>query len=245
MNSLPSGFPIQAPRLIGPALSEQQWLSVAFLHWRVDPGRVAELLPKGTVPDCFDGATYVGLVAFRMHAAGLGVGMPLPYLGTFPETNVRLYSLDERGNHGVVFRSLEATRLATVLAARTLYRVPYTWASMRVHQRGAHWRYRSHRRWPAPHASSDLSIRVSEPVEPTALEVFLTARWGLHSRMGGRTLFTPNVHGQWPLHGAMLEHLDDGLVGAAGIPVAGEPDLRVLWSPGVRTRFGAPIVVNG
>jgi uncharacterized protein YqjF (DUF2071 family) len=243
MSDLPPGFPVRAPALPGPVLSEQQWRSVAFVHWRVDPELVAPLLPRGTSPDCLDGATYVGLVAFRMHQAGLGVGLPLPWLGTFPETNVRLYSRDDHGHHGVVFASLEATRLATVLAARWLYRVPYTWSRMRVRQRGTHWRYRAARRWPEPRATSDLAVRVGQPVEPTATEVFLTARWGLHSRIANRTVFTPNEHGPWPLREATLVHLTDGLVSAAGIEVGPTPDLRVLWSPGVRSRFTAPVVV--
>lgn len=248
MSTLPPDFASTAPELRGPALSEQQWLSVAFLHWRVDPDSVRALMPPGTVPDCFDGATYVGLVAFRMHRAGLGTGLPLPWLGSFPETNVRLYSLDADGNHGVVFLSLEATRLATVVAARWLYRVPYVWARMRVQQRGQYWRYRSHRRWPAPQAGSDIAVRVGSPIAPTPLEVFLTARWGLHSTIAGRTVFTPNEHEPWSLHEAELVHLQDGLVRAAGIQTdglvgSGDPDLRVLWSPGVRTRFAAPIVV--
>ena len=38
--------------------------------------------------------------------------------GSFLETNVRLYSVDEHGRRGVVFRSLEADRLLPVLTAR-------------------------------------------------------------------------------------------------------------------------------
>lgn len=242
--SLPVGFPASAPPLISKALSEQTWKSVAFLHWQVEPERVSPLLPPGTVPDCLDGVTYVGLVAFRMADAGFGTGLPLPWLGTFPETNVRLYSRDTEGRHGVVFRSLEATRLATVLAARSIYRVPYVWSHMRVTQRGSLWRYRSIRRWPNPELRSDITLRVGDPVLPTPLEIFLTARWGLHSRIAGRTVFTPNEHEPWDLYQADLLRLEDDLVGAAGLPVVGHPDLRVLWSAGVRTRFGAPVVIR-
>lgn len=65
-------------------LLTQSWLDLAFLHWAVDPADVAPLLPPGTVPDTFDGVSYVGLVAFRMYRVG-GLGLPgIPYLGTFP-----------------------------------------------------------------------------------------------------------------------------------------------------------------
>ena len=98
---LPAGFARLAPPLPGRALSQQQWRYVTFLHWQVDEHLVAKLLPAGTRPDLFDGVTYVGLVAFVMADAGLGVRRPVPWLGTFPETNVRFYSVDEQGRHGV------------------------------------------------------------------------------------------------------------------------------------------------
>ena len=97
-----------APPLAGPALFDQDWLSLFFMHWAVDPADVAPFMPRGVRPDEFDGATYVGLVPFRMVDAGLGRRHPTPYLGTFLECNVRLYSVDDEGRHGVVFRSLEA-----------------------------------------------------------------------------------------------------------------------------------------
>ena len=63
----------------------------------------------------------------------------------------------------------------------------------------------------------------SESSRPTPLAVFLTARWGLHTRWAGRTLFIPNEHGPWPLHRATLVHLDDDLVAAAGLPGRHQP----------------------
>lgn len=234
-----SGVSPLAPPLEGPPLFDQDWLSVFFLHWAVDPAEVAPLMPRGTRPDEFDGSTYVGLVPFRMVGAGLGSGMPTPYLGTFLECNVRLYSVDDEGRHGVVFRSLEASRWITAMAARWGYRLPYTWAHMRVKQRGERWWWRSDRRYPSG-GSLRLTVDVGEPVEPTPLEVFYTARWGLHSIVGGRTVWTPNEHGPWPLHAAHLVALDEDLVERAGVRVTGAPTERVLYSPGVHTTFGLP-----
>ncbi len=65
---------------------------------------------------------------------------------------------------------------------------------------------------PARGGSLTLEARVGEPVEPTDLEVFLTARWGLHSHAAGRTWWTPNQHPPWPLHTAEVLHLDEDLV---------------------------------
>jgi len=52
----------------------------------------------------------------------------------------------------------------------------------------------------------------------------------------------PNEHGPWSLRAAHLVEFDDDLIAASGVPIAG-PRLRVLYSPGVRTRFGRPTLV--
>lgn len=221
----------------------QRWEELTFLHWRVDPGLVAPLLPRGTTPDLFDGATYVGLVPFRLADAGVARGPAVPWLGTFAETNVRLYSVDAAGQRGVVFRSLEAARLAVVLAARVGFGLPYTWARMRVDRTPTTITYTTARRLPGPRgAGGRIVVEPGERIaEPDLLAQFLTARWGLHTRHLGRLLYVPNEHEPWPLHHARLVHLDDSLVAAAGLPglVDRAPD-SVLWSPGVRTVFGTP-----
>ncbi len=92
------------PGIAGGPLLTQVWLDLAFVHWAVPPSAVAPLLPPGVRPDTLHGVTYVGLVAFRMHRVGWFRLPGVPYLGTFPETNVRLYSVDGHGRRGVVFR---------------------------------------------------------------------------------------------------------------------------------------------
>jgi uncharacterized protein YqjF (DUF2071 family) len=175
-----------------------------------------------------------------MSGAGLGEGRPVPWLGSFLETNVRLYSVDAAGRHGVVFRSLDASRLLVVLAARLGLGLPYTWSRMREHGSGGVRGWQSARRWPGPHgAHTSISLAVGAPVVPTPLDVFLTARWGCHTRVAGRTLWVPNSHEPWPLREAELTSLDDELCAAAGVPVTGPPVL-VRFSEGVRTVFGRP-----
>jgi uncharacterized protein YqjF (DUF2071 family) len=102
--------------------------------------------------------------------------------------------------------------------------------------------YTSRRRWPrGTPATSAMSIRVGAPVdEPTPLDHFLTARWALHTRAWGRTLYLPNEHSRWPLHKAELLSLDDTLVHAAGLPAPLRPPDSVLYSPGVAVTFGGP-----
>ena len=223
-----------APRPIRRMLLGQSWLDLTFLHWEADPERVARLLPAGTRPDLFDGRSYVGLVPFRMHRVGPGFGVP--YFGDFAETNVRLYTVDDQGRRGVVFRSLEAARLLPVLIARASLRLPYRWASMRLHRDGDAVRYTTRRRIRG--LRSDITVRVGERIaHPSKLEHFLTARWGMHVPWYGRTIYVPNEHPTWPLHRADLLECEDELLAGAGFPVSGPP-CSVLWSPGVAVRFG-------
>ena len=234
-----AGFPITAPVLPRPVTFGQFWADLTFVHWPVRPEAVAHLYPPGTRPDVFDGVTYAGLIPFTMRRTALGTGLPLPYFGAFHETNIRLYSIDNAGHHGVVFRSLETARLAVVPVVRAALGVPYTWARMRITRSGDRISYESRRRWPRSGLHSRMIVRIDDAIDPTPLEIWLTARWGAHTRKAGRTWWVPNEHGPWPLRSAKILELDDDLMDAAGIEVAGDR-LRTLFSPGVHARFGRP-----
>lgn len=232
-----------APQPVRFPLLTQQWLDLTFLHWAVEPDAVARLLPRGTVPDTHEGLAYVGLIAFRMHRVGWLRLPAVPYLGSFPETNVRLYSVDAQGRRGVVFRSLDAARLVPVVMGRLGFGLPYVWSRMAVRRDGDTVDYTSHRRRPGPRgASSRLTVRTGERIEePSALEHFLTARWGLHTAFLGRTRYLPNDHPRWPLHRAELIRCEENLIAAAGLPAPAGAPVSVLYSPGVPVRLGRPL----
>jgi uncharacterized protein YqjF (DUF2071 family) len=238
----PEPVTAEAARPVGRPLLTQQWRDLTFLHWPVDTGLVSRLLPRGTRPDLFDGTSYAGLIAFRMYRVGW-FGLPgLPYLGSFPETNVRLYSVGPDGRRGVVFRSLDAARLLPVLAGRVGFRLPYQWSAMRVRRQGEVISYASRRRWPGPAARLRLAVRIGEPLaRPSDLELFLTARWGIHTAWyRGRAGYLPNEHPRWPLHRAALLSLDEDLLSAAGLGPPAAGPVSVLYSPGVAVRLGVP-----
>lgn len=239
-----AGYPVTPPPLPGPVTFDQRWGDLTFIHWPVLSESVAHMYPPGTRPDVFaDEMTYVGLVPFAMNRTKLGTALPLGYLGRFLETNIRLYSIDDVGRHGVLFRSLETARLAVVPLTRVGLGIPYAWARMRMTRSDQHLTYHSVRRWPHRSLRSHLTIAIGDVVEPTALEVWLTARWGAHTRKAGRTWWIPNEHGPWPLQKAEILELDSALLDASQVQPAGQP-LRALFSPGVRTRFGRPCLVR-
>jgi uncharacterized protein len=236
MNAEP--ISVTPPRSIRRPVASQRWLDATFVHWRVATDVVAPLLPDGIRPDVFDGSSWVGLIAFRLAGATVGPSPAIPYFGTFTEINVRLYGVDAAGRRGVVFLSLEAARLAAVLAARAMFSLPYMWAHT-----GQSVNADAHTYW-SKRIGSGVSSSLSalpdrESVADTELDHFLTARWALFERMRGRTVRLPNEHEPWELHPATLLHLDDTLLVAAGLAgVATQPPASVLFSPGVTAKFG-------
>ena len=237
-------FPVIAPPLPRPVLFDQFWADLTFVHWPVDPQRVAHLFPPGTRPDVFsDGLTYVALVPFVIRHTAVGTSLRLPYFGSFAETNIRLYSTDDAGRHGVYFRSLETTRLAVVGFTRAALGVPYTWAKMHVTRRDDEISYESVRRWPRRGLRSTLRIRIGDAGGAD------TARGVAH-----RTVGSAHPQGRADMVGAQrarsvaiaaaeILELDDELLAAGGVAAAGEP-MRALFSPGVQARFGRPSLVN-
>ena len=228
-----------APPLDGRSVASQRWSHLVFLHWRAGAAEVAPLLPEGLRPDVHDGSTWVGLIPFVLDRATVFGSPPVPYFGSFVEVNVRLYAVDALGRRGVVFVTLDAARLAAVLAARALFSLPYVWSRTRLERDGDRFAFSARR-----HLDHSLSTRIVAratdiPVADDALADFLSARWALFTRVRGRTLRLRNHHEPWPLFEAELVSLDDDLLRHAGFPglALRAPD-SVLYSPGVTTRFG-------
>jgi uncharacterized protein YqjF (DUF2071 family) len=230
------------PFIVERPVMRQRWERLAFLHWPFDREAVQRLVPAGLRVETHGGAAWVGLVPFFMRVATAG-GREAPWASAFCETNVRTYVRDREGRSGIWFFSLDAARLGAVVAARTTYRLPYFWSSMRLAEAGDEISYRCRRRWPGPRAAaSRVRIRVGAPFGAGELDErdhFLTARWVLFSAAGSRRRFARAWHEPWPLFRARLTELDDGLIAAAGLPQpAGEP--LVHYSPGVDVRIGRP-----
>jgi len=239
-------YPAETQSPVTRPVMRQGWRDLTYVHWPYDPSVVQERLPSGLKVDTFDGRAWVGLVAFHMQRIRIP-GMPaVPYLGTFPETNVRTYVRGPDGTPGVWFDSLDVTRLLPVLVARGSYRLPYMWSKMAIHRRSREVGYTTRRRWPGPRgASSELVVARDERIlHPEPLEHFLTARWGLFTQLRSRLAYAPVEHPAWPLERARIVRLDDQLVEAAGYPPpTGRP--LVHYSPGVEVRIGLPRAVAG
>jgi len=235
----------ECPFPVKRAVMVQKWENLVYLHWAYEPEQVQSLLPEGLLVDTFAGNAYVGLIPFQMRGIGLPHLPAVPYLGTFPEVNVRTYVL-RNGIPGVWFFSLDINRMLPTFVARTTYSLPYCFGKVShgVQQVGDTSVVETlvQRRWPrGVEASTELRVEVGNKIDaPSDFEHFLSARWGLYSQtLRKKIRYAPVSHEPWPLHSATALHIDDSLVQAAGLPTP-TGEVHALFSPGVSVRVGLP-----
>ena len=85
----------------------QQWHHVSFLHWEVDPVRLAPYVPEGLELDTFEEKAYIGTIPFMMNGIRPRLAVSVPGISTFPEINIRTY-VKQGGKAGVFFITLDA-----------------------------------------------------------------------------------------------------------------------------------------
>lgn len=222
---------------IGQPVMLQTWRSLTFLHWRYEPGVIRQLLPPGLELDTYDGAAWVGLVPFIVTDLRPPHVPAVPWVSHFPETNVRTYVREPGGKPGIWFFTLEADRLAAVVGARTLYRLPYRWARMRVVERDGHVHYTSERLPPFGPGNSNLKVRPGERMQSREFDHFLTARYRLYTVAGKRIAHADIEHEMWPLHRAEVLDLQQDLFERSGVPQpTGTPVIH--FSPCLDVRIG-------
>ena len=243
----------------------QNWHSLAFLHWRISPDRLATMLPSDLVVDTCDGSAWVGLAPFHMTGVRPWWFPAVPGVSAFHETNVRTY-VHRDGVPGVWFFSLAAASRLAVWIARARWRLAYHHSRMRVErmedERGERVVYSSRRggrkteppviAGPGlPGVGLDLEIELDDAPElawldeaghaiPGTLEHFLVERYVLFTHdPSGRSskLFSGQVHHvPYPVRPARVLMFQDSLVQAAGIEISGPPD-HVAFCEGVEVEI--------
>ncbi len=224
----------------------QSWRDLLFAHWPVPVELIRPLVPRALSIDTFDGATYLGIVPFRM-AGVMRRPLPnLPYVSAFPELNVRVY-VERDGRPGVWFLSLDATNRLAVAAARAVFHLPYYRAQIDITPDGDGYSYHCRRidrtrgkPIPAAFVGSYRPISDVYLAEPGTLEHWLTERYCLYAQAPDGTLSRTEVHHQpWPLQRAAAEISSNTISAVGGAPVSGPPGLLhfarridvVVWDP--------------
>lgn len=204
------------PLPAGPWIMVQTWHDLLFAHWPVASDALRRVVPPELPLDTFDGTGWVGVVPFWMsnvHPRGVA---EIPWLSRFPELNVRTY-VCLGGKPGVYFFSLDAARLLAVMAARTLYHLPYFHARMSAEVEGDQIGYKSRRFGGNAELRGRYGpIKDVEFRKPGTLEHWFTERYCLYTVASGKIFRCEIHHRQWPLQDAAAEFEVNTMARAAG-----------------------------
>jgi uncharacterized protein YqjF (DUF2071 family) len=209
-----------------PWLMGQTWYDLLFAHWAVAPEALRSLVPQPLELDQRDGQAWVGITPFRVAGLRSRGTPPLPWLSRFPELNVRTY-VEYAGRPGIYFFSLDAARLAAVVAARRGYRLPYFHARMVAHGDGATIRYESERtdssgppaQFRARYGPSGPRL----PISDGSLERWLSERYCLYVvDHRGRPFRGEIHHPPWPLQPAQATVELNTMAGPLGITLSSD-----------------------
>jgi uncharacterized protein YqjF (DUF2071 family) len=206
-----------------PWVMAQTWDDLLFAHWRVAAEDVAQLVPQGLEVDQHEGSAWVGVTPFVLTGFRLRGTVPLPWLSTFPELNVRTYVTAE-DKPGIWFFSLDAASRLAVEGARRAYKLPYYHAEMSARRRGGAVEYSS-RRLDGGGESFAGAYRPTGntfDAEPGSLEWFLTERYCLYAVDRGRLHRAEIQHPPWPLQDARLD-LAESSMAPHGIELESAP----------------------
>ena len=104
-----------------------RWENLIMANYEVNPDLLAPYLPYGVELDFYNSKTFVSLVGFMFKQTSL-FNIPIPFLGTFEEINLRFYVKRREGNtikRGVVFISETVPYKPVAWLANKLYKEHY------------------------------------------------------------------------------------------------------------------------
>jgi uncharacterized protein YqjF (DUF2071 family) len=107
---------------------EAKWENLIMANYAVDPTILIPYLPKGVELDSFEDKFYVSLVGFMFNKTRI-FKVPIPYLGSFEEINLRFYVVRKDGDtlkRGVVFINETVPYSPVAWMANYLYKEHYT-----------------------------------------------------------------------------------------------------------------------
>jgi uncharacterized protein len=202
-------------------LVAQTWEDVVFAHWRVDADAVQALLPGGLEVDAFDGSAWLGVNAFRVESVRLHGTLPVPWVSSFPQLNVRTYVTAGR-RPGLWFFSLDTPSMLAAETARLVYRLPWQTCRLEISERSGRLEVTAART-----AGRAFTARLSPrgaptPAEPDTFERFFLERYCLYARDGGRLQRADLHHRPWQVQPAL---------GAVDLNTMGPPELHLGAEP--------------
>lgn len=155
-----------------------QWENLIMANYEVSPDVLTPYLPNGVELDFYNNKTYVSLVGFMFKKTSL-FNIPIPFLGTFEEINLRFYVKRREGDsikRGVVFINETVPYQLVAWLANKLYKEHYiaipTKNKMEISSQSKHIKYQ----WKINNEWNHIAVNVAtenEEMQPCSVEEFI------------------------------------------------------------------------
>jgi uncharacterized protein YqjF (DUF2071 family) len=165
-----------------------RWENLIMANYAIDPDLLRPFLPKGVELDTFEDKTYVSLVGFMFKDTSL-FDIPIPFLGTFEEINLRFYVKRIEGDtvkRGVVFINETVPYKPVAWLANKLYKEHYIAIPARNNitisdtAKSIRYEWKLNQRW---NHIAVQSANESEPMLPGSVEEFIFEHYYGYTRI--------------------------------------------------------------
>jgi uncharacterized protein YqjF (DUF2071 family) len=191
-----------------------KWENLIMANYSIDPEILLPYLPKGTELDFYKGKTFVSLVGFLFRNTRI-FGLPIPFLGTFEEINLRFYVTRKAGDEvrrGVVFINETVPNRLVAWIANYLYKEHYVavptnheWA---VDEKIKHVKYQwiNGKEWKSIYVEARVK---NTPMRSGSAEEFIFEHYYGYTRVDGHTSEEYQVkHPRWKLNQVLRYEID-------------------------------------
>ena len=155
-----------------------KWEHLIMANYAVKPQILQPYLPEGVELDYFNNTAMVSLVGFMFKNTSL-FNIPIPFLGTFEEINLRFYVKRKEGNtikRGVVFINETVPYKPVAFIANKLYKEHYIAIPTRNKINSSETIKKVHYEWKLNKAWNHLSVNTlvdSKPMLADSIEEFI------------------------------------------------------------------------
>ncbi len=164
------------------------WENLIMANYEMDPEVLLPYLPNGVELDFHENKTYVSLVGFMFKKTSL-FNVPIPFLGTFEEVNLRFYVKrveDDTVKRGVVFINETVPYKPVAWLANKLYKEHYiaipTKNSIRhhAHNKVVRYEWKINNRWNHLEVNADL---IKTDMQTGSIEEFIYEHYYGYTRL--------------------------------------------------------------
>jgi uncharacterized protein YqjF (DUF2071 family) len=200
-----------------------EWKNLAMLNFEIEPAVLAQLVPRGTELDSWNGKTFVSMVGFLFLRTRV-FGLSIPFHQNFEEVNLRFYVRRKAADgwrRGVVFIKEIVPRTAIAFVARRFYNEPYISLPMthqivdteaKVKSAEYSWYF----------AGKDNRLKLTTNTSALTLadgseaEYITEHYWGYNTQRDGSTLEYEVEHPRWRVYETSDAKLECDVIGLYG-----------------------------